>query len=206
MDFEKEIIEYENTNYDRPYIVKIGLIPVIITAPHGIKQTKSDGKIKLSEPFTKAITQYIANQTNASFLIKTKDTKVDANSEEKENFKDTLLYLIKKHNIKLLIDIHGAKKERDFDIEFGTLNNLSIDYTVIKELEDAFKEEGIKNIVYNNPFKGGGITRYIYANTNIDIIQIEINQKYRDYNNIENIQKVCNALNKFINQYISYLK
>lgn len=47
MDFEKEIIEYENTNYDRPYIVKIGLIPVIITAPHGIKQTKSDGNIKL---------------------------------------------------------------------------------------------------------------------------------------------------------------
>lgn len=206
MDFEKEIMEYENTNYDRPYIVKIGLIPVIITAPHGIKQTKSDGNTKLPEPFTKAIAQYIANQTNASFLIKTKDTKVDANSEEKENFKDTLLYLIKKHNIKLLIDIHGAKKERDFDIEFGTLNNLSIDFTVIKELEDAFKEEGIKNIVYNNPFKGGGITRYIYANTNIDIIQIEINQKYRDYNNIENIQKLCNTLNKFINQYISYLR
>ena len=149
MNFKEEIIKYENTNYEMPYIVKIGLVPVILTVPYDIKQIKSDGKIKLSEPFTKAITQYIANQTNASFLIKTKDTKVDANSEEKENFKDTLLYLIKKHNIKLLIDIHGAKKERDFDIEFGTLNNLSIDYTVIKELGELYGIYQFNSFTFN---------------------------------------------------------
>lgn len=201
MQFKDEILKYESTNYNNPYIIKIGLLPVIITAPHGVKQQKEDGTIKLSEPFTKAITMYIANNLNTSFLIKTKDTGIDANSDNKEPFKDTLLQIIKTQNIKLLIDIHGSKKERDFDIEFGTLNNLSADYSTVRELEDAFKQHDINNIVYNEPFKGGGITKYIYGNTDIDVIQIEINQKFRDINNIDNLKNVCDSLIAFIKQY-----
>lgn len=201
MQFKDEILKYESSNYNNPYIMKIGLLPVIITAPHGVKQKKEDGTIKLSEPFTKAIAMYVANNLNTSFLIKTKDTGIDANSDNKEVFKETLLQIIKTQNIKLLIDLHGSKKERDFDIEFGTLNNLSADYSTVKELEDAFKEHGIKNVIYNEPFKGGGITRYIYGNTNIDVIQIEINRKFRDIDNIDNLKKVCDSLIAFIKQY-----
>lgn len=201
MQFKDEILKYESSNYNNPYIMKIGLLPVIITAPHGVKQKKEDGTIKLSEPFTKAIAMYVANNLNTSFLIKTKDTGIDANSDNKEVFKETLLQIIKTQNIKLLIDLHGSKKERDFDIEFGTLNNLSADYSTVKELEDAFKEHGIKNVIYNDPFKGGGITRYIYGNTDIDVIQIEINRKFRDIDNIDNLKKVCDSLIAFIKQY-----
>ena len=144
---------------------------------------------------------YIANKLDTSFLIKTQDTGVDANSDNKEDFKETLLQIIKSQNIKLLIDIHGSKKERDFDIEFGTLNNLSADNSTLKALEEAFNEQGIKHIVYNEPFKGGGITKYIYGNTDIDVIQIEINQKFRDIDNIDNLKKLCDSLITFIKQY-----
>ncbi len=201
MTFKDEIINYEKTNYNNPYIIKIGLLPVIITAPHTMRQQREDGTIKLSEPFTKAITMYVANNLNTSFLIKIKDTGVDANSDNKEYFKETLLQIIESQNIKLLIDIHGSKKERNFDIEFGTLNNLSAGSSTVKELENTFKEHNINNIVYNNPFKGGGITKYIYGNTNIDVIQIEINQNFRDINQIENIKKVCDSLIAFIQKY-----
>ncbi len=201
MQFKDVMLNYEYSNYNTPYIMKIGLFPVIITAPHTMKQIKKDGSIKLSEPFTKAIAQYVANNLNTSFLIKIKDTGIDANSENKEDFKGMLLQVIKTQNIKLLIDIHGSKKERNFDIEFGTLNNLSADYSTVKELEDAFKEHGINNIIYNEPFKGGGITKFIYGNTDIDVIQIEINQKFRDINNIDNLKKVCDSLIAFIRQY-----
>ena len=201
MQFKDVMLNYEYSNYNTPYIMKIGLFPVIITAPHTMKQIKKDGTIKLSEPFTKAIAQYVANNLNISFLIKIKDTGIDANSENKEDFKEMLLQIIKDQNIKLLIDIHGAKKDRAFDIEFGTLNNLSADCSTVKELEDAFKEHGINNIVYNEPFKGGGITKFIYGNTDIDVIQIEINQKFRDINNIDNLKKVCDSLIAFIKQY-----
>ncbi len=201
MQFKDEMLNYESSNYNTPYIIKIGLLPVILTAPHTIKQLKENGTIKLPEPFTKAIAMYIANKLDTSFLIKTKDTGVDANSDNKEDFKETLLQIIKTQNIKLLIDIHGSKKERDFDIEFGTLNNLSADYSTVKELEDSFKEHNIYNIVYNEPFKGGGITKYIYGNTDIDVIQIEINQKFRDIDNIDNLKNVCDSLITFIKQY-----
>lgn len=204
MTFKEEILKYEYTSHKSPYIVKLGLLPVIITAPHGVRQKKEDGTIKLSEPFTKAIAMYVANNLNTSFLIKTKDTGVDANSDNKENFKETLLKIIKAQNIKLLIDIHGSKKERDFDVEFGTLNNLAADYSTVKELEDAFKRHDINNIVYNKPFKGGGITKYIYESTDIDVIQIEINRKFRDIDDIDNLKKVCDSLITFIKQYTKY--
>ena len=201
MQFKDEMLNYESSNYNTPYIIKIGLLPVILTAPHTIKQLKENGTIKLPEPFTKAIAMYIANKLDTSFLIKTQDTGVDANSDNKEDFKETLLQIIKSQNIKLLIDIHGSKKERDFDIEFGTLNNLSADNSTLKALEEAFNEQGIKHIVYNEPFKGGGITKYIYGNTDIDVIQIEINQKFRDIDNIDNLKKLCNSLIAFIQKY-----
>ena len=59
---------------------------------------------------------------------------------------------IKKYTTKLFEDI----KHID---EFGTLNNLSADYSTIKELEESFVENGISNINFNDPFKGGAITK-----------------------------------------------
>lgn len=201
----KELIEYlENKKENNTYLIKNGVLPIILTAPHTMIQEKEDGTIKLDEPYTKAIAQYVSEKTNCSHLIKVKDTHIDSNKENIDEFKLTLIKLIKEHNIKLLIDIHGASRNRDFDIELGTLNNLSADYSTIEELKDSFIEQDIKNIEINNPFKGGGITQYIFQNTDIDIIQIEINRNYRDINKVENIEKICNALINFIKQYSNF--
>ena len=101
--------------------------------------------------------------------------------------------------------MHGASKARDFDLEFGTLNNLSADFSTIKELEEAFAENGISNINHNDPFKGGAITQGIYALDDVDVIQIEINGKYRDYNNIKELEKIILSLQNFIKQYNEYI-
>lgn len=200
MIFEEEIINYENEESDDIYFLNIGDIPIILTAVHTMKQNRMDG-VKKSEPFTKAIARYVSDKTNCSCFIKHKDNGIDSNSCYSDEFKERLVGIIKEKNIKLLIDIHGAKTERDFDIEIGTLNNLSSDYSTLKELEDAFIHNGLNNIKINEPFKGGGITQYVYSNTNIDVLQIEVNGKYRDYYNIINTKKVCDSLIYFINQY-----
>ncbi len=200
MKFEDEIINYENEESKDIYFLGNGDIPIILTAVHTMKQNRIEG-IKKSEPFTKAIARYVSNKTNCSCFIKLIDNEVDSNSCYTDEFKEKLVDIIKKKDIKLLIDIHGAKLERDFDIEIGTLNNLSSDYSTLKELEESFIHNGLRNIKINEPFKGGGITQYVYSNTNIDVLQIEINGKYRDYNNISNTKKVCDSLIYFINQY-----
>lgn len=112
-----------------------------------------------------------------------------------------LLDNIKDHNIKLVIDLHGAKKERDFDVELGTLNNLSSDYSTIKELVEAFNENGVFSIEVNDPFKGGAITQKVFSQTDCDVVQIEINGSFRDIEDSKKIEQICDALIKFIKQY-----
>ena len=131
-------------------------------------------------------------------MIKINDTGLDSNKDNRDEFKIELLRFIKDNNIKLVIDLHGSAKSRNFDIEFGTLNNLSAGFSTIKELEEAFTENGISNIIYNDPFKGGAITEYVYGLKDIDVIQIEINGKYRDYSNLEELERLIKFFENFI--------
>ena len=204
MSFEQEINELELLEFAEDYIIKKGNIPILFTAPHTMEQVREDGSIKLGEPLTKAIALYLNKHFNVNCMIKIKDTGVDSNRDNQDEFKTELIRFIKDNNIKLVIDLHGAKKEREFDVEFGTLNNLSADYSVIKELEEAFTENGIKKITHNDPFKGGAITQYVYGLEDVDVIQLEINGKYREYNDIKNFEKICQSLGNFIRQYNEY--
>ena len=131
-------------------------------------------------------------------MIKINDTGLDSNKDNRDEFKIELLSFIKDNNIKLVIDLHGSAKARNFDIEFRTFNNLSADFSTIKELEEAFTENGISNIIYNDPFKGGAITEYVYGLKDIDVIQIEINGKYRDYSNLEELERLIKFFENFI--------
>lgn len=205
MTFEEEINELELLEFDNNYVIKKGTIPILFTAPHTMKQIKEDGSIKLCEPYTKAIALYLNKYFNVNCMVKNKDTGIDANRDNRDEFKKELIRFIKDNNIRLVIDLHGSNKEREFDIEFGTLNNLSADFSTVKELEEAFTENGINNIIHNDPFKGGAIIQYVYGLKDVDAIQIEINGRYRDYNNVENIQKLCKSFENFIKQYKKYI-
>ena len=205
LNFEKEINELESLKTENDYIIKKGKIPILFTAPHTMMQVREDNSIKPSEPYTKAIALYLNKYFDVNSMIKIKDTGLDANKDNRDEFKIELLRFIRENNIKLVIDLHGSKKSRDFDIEFGTLNNLSADYSTIKELEVAFIENGVNNLIYNTPFKGGAITQYICGIKDVDVIQIEINGKYRDYNNINDLEKIIKSFEKFIKKYKEYI-
>ena len=167
-----------------------------------ITEANADGSMKYGEPFTKAIAMYMNKYFNTSYLIKVNDTGLDSNRDNHDEFKDELLRIVKENDIKLVIDLHGADKNRDFDVEFGTLNDLSADISTIKELEKAFINKGIVNLSYNDPFKGGAITQYLFNVKDLDVIQLEINWRFRNVENIENLELLCKALEEFITQYV----
>lgn len=203
--FKQEINELENLNIDGDYLIQKGSVPILFSAPHTMLQNRIDGSIKVREPYTKAIALYLNKYFNTYSIIKNNDTGIDSNRDNYDKYNVEMRRLIKDNNIKLVIDLHGASKDRNFDVEFGTLNNLSAGFSTIKELEEAFTENGIFNISHNNPFKGGAITQGIYAYDDIDVIQLEINGKYRDYNNLELLQKLIQSLGNFIEQYNEYI-
>jgi len=202
-EFKKEILELEHISSMDSFIFEEKDSRVLISAPHTIFQHKESGEEKLNEPFTKAICMYIANHVNCSYIVKTKDNYKDPNNSEIDSYKNKMLSIINKKDVKLVIDIHGADKDREFDIELGTLNNLSADYSTIKELYESFIEHNIKSVSLNEPFKGGKITQMVYGWTDADVIQIEINRCIRDISNIEDLYNVCNAIIDFINQYLN---
>ncbi len=203
MDFDKIINDYENNIKVLSYIIKEGKVPVILTAVHTVPKQKED-KIKYNEPYTAAICQYVGNTINSYYMIKAIDNGIDSNSTTIDDFKELLNHKIQKNNIKLLIDIHGAALERDFDVEFGTLKNMTIDINTQNTLKDCFNNNGISNIKYNEPFYGGGITKHIYENNDIDIIQIEINKRFRDCNDLDKCKSICDSLIDFIKIYSNY--
>lgn len=204
--FKNRILEYEKSHDNLTYISKSGKAPIILTAAHTMLQLKENGEYKYPELYTKAIAMYVAEKTDCHFLIKNKDTGVDSNSVENDVFKNMLLENIKDNNIKLVIDLHGAKNDRNFDVELGTLNNLSSDYSTIKELIDSFNENKILNIEINNPFKGGAITQKVFSETSCDVIQIEINANFRNIEKPEKIIQICDSLINFILQYSQIIK
>ena len=201
MNFAEEINYLEEIEFSDNYIIKLENEPILFTAPHTMKQKKADGTIKLDEPYTKAIALYLNKYCGTSYLIKIKDTGLDANRDNNDEFKKQLINIINKYKIKLVVDLHGASPKREFDVEFGTLDNITAKNETIKKLEDAFKKNGILNIAYNNPFKGGAITQYVHKLTNAEVIQIEINGKFRRPNDIEKLEKICKSLKDFIKKY-----
>ncbi len=205
-EFEKMITNLENETVNQQILIKNGKYPVLLTSVHSMNQVKSDGSIKLAESYTKGIVKYIGQKTNIHYFIKMFDNGIDSNHTDDDEFKRKLISYVKNNNIKLVIDIHGAKKERLFDVELGTLNNLSADYSTIMELKEAFEENGIINVSINNPFKGGKITQALFLETDIEVIQIEINGHYRDIGNPEKMYKLCTAITNFIIQYINVIK
>lgn len=203
MNFKNEIELLENYTSEYEYIFKIGNVPILFTAAHTMEQHLNNN-IKPGETYTKAIAMYLNKYCDTSYLIKIKDTAIDSNRDNHDEFKKELMKIVKENNIKLVIDLHGAKKERDFDVEFGTLNNLTADFSTIKELEEAFLENNILKIKHNDPFKGGAITQYLYNLKDIDVIQLEINGKFREIDDIKKLENLCKSLINFINQYNNY--
>lgn len=201
MNFEEEINEMENLKFDDDFIIKKGSVPILFTAPHTMQQVKEDGLVKFPEPYTKAIAIYLNKYFDTSYMIKIKDTGLDSNRDNNDEFKQVMIDFIKNNDIKLVIDLHGASKNRDFDVEFGTLENLTAKNSTIKMLENTFFQMGIDNIKHNDPFKGGAITRYVFKFTNSEVIQLEINHRYRDFNDLNKLKLLCQGIGEFIKKF-----
>ena len=188
-------LEHDDNN---TYEIKKGKTPIIITSAHGITQKRRNGKFKFAEPYTRGIAKYVSKKTDCYYLIKNEDTGTDPNKINRDDFKTILNDLISKNKIKMMIDLHGAKRERNFDVEIGTLDGKMAEQDTINRLIDCLKKAGIKNIALNDPFKGGQISQTVYSDIGIECIQLEINYNYRNIRRINNLKKVCKALINFI--------
>lgn len=200
-DFQRQIFQLERDNIPELIHFEQGSIPILLSAPHTVNFLKEDGNFKMREGYTKAIVKYLAQKTGAFLMIKENSDGIDPNKIEMEDYKRQLLEIIEKHQIRLVLDIHGAASHHDFALEIGSLDGVSAKPQAIESLKNALKNQGITSVAENNPFKGGGITKTVHSNTKIEVLQLEINRDYRDLSHPEKLFYLCKSLENFLKSF-----
>lgn len=180
---------------EKNYIVISGNNNILLSAPHAVRQ-----KDKSADMYTGAIVECIANITESFAIIRCCNLNDNPN-EDKYGFgleyKNKILDIVKKNNIKYFFDVHGCKNYDSFDIDVGTNygKNICKEATLsilLEELNDF-------NIKVDKLFQASSknnISRYIHNCSKIDAIQIEISKRIRE-------DKIL--LDAFINRYINII-
>ena len=166
-----------------------------------------------AEYYIGALATIIARKTGARALIgRVSRAIVDLNRSESNwhPFRKRIRELIKKGEVKLIIDIHGMGN-RDYDIEIGTGTDESrgLEPTASSQTVDLFRnslaQAGFRIVVneYFKGAKGGTIIRTFYRRKNetylVEALQIEIADRVRrDPASLRKlIAALCSAIEKY---------
>ena len=146
--FEKLVVERDsflNDNANLDHVVITGNNNVLISAPHGVEQTRN-GKSKVYEPGSVTTGLYLQKQTGSFFIAKT-------------SYKDSIKDLIRADKIKYIIDLHGLAETRECEINLGISGgkNVSNNIELFNDLNNSLITSGF-NVFIDEPFSGGDKT------------------------------------------------
>lgn len=192
----EEKFETENFSGETGFRIEEGKnLSIMISAPHSVSQYRN-GKIKVAEKRTGIIVLLLKEMLDLSVIYKTKNKKDDANFDDKNEYRDTLVEYIKENKVKCLLDFHIAGSKRPFHLEIGTGQGKNI------HGRDDLKEEIINSLgeKYERitvdeffPAKNPNtVSATIAREVGIPAFQIEINWKI-----IENYDKMLDLIKCF---------
>ena len=198
--------DYYGTNVwtEEKYRVISGSVPVLLSAPHSVKQFREDD-IRDAEKYTGSLVRYLSGSTN-SFAIFQLFTHADPNTDNENYYKNGVINIVNEFGIKLLIDIHSSPFKDDTDIDIVTNNRQTLrgHDELINKLEDL----GLKyNITFDemnepNKEKENEVIFVTSLTCNIPTIRLVINNKRLDIENAsEKITNIIKLLEEFIMQY-----
>lgn len=181
-------------------IIVDGNKKIMFSCPHCVKHYRN-GIEKLDEPDTLIIANYINNKFDLPYIYKVNSINEDANYDKISNYKSLLSQYIRKNNIKVLFDLHQLNPLRDIMVNIGINNSKNINnIKYCSELISIFSNNNIGKISIDSPFAASGdntISTYIHNNNNIDCLQIELNSKLFQSNELYN--KVLDCFYQIIN-------
>ncbi|WP_418792112.1 hypothetical protein [Phosphitispora sp. TUW77] len=184
-----------------------GSLPVLVSAPHAVRHIRHK-KIKPSDEFTGSMAYILNKITSCHSLAVTKLYGGDPNFDDKCIYKDLIKNICTANRLKLVIDIHGASKQHDFDIDIGTMEGISLlnktCYTTV--LKDVLKNHGITRISENYFTVSGQntVTSYVSQHLGVPALQLEINKRFRAPNqNPEDYCRMVGVLAEFVHQLSS---
>lgn len=171
-----------NPQQEEPFWIARGQLPVLVSAPHAVRHYRQK-KIKMSDQFTGAIAYLLHKLTGCHALAATKLYGGDPNSDNPCIYKRRLAEICCREKVKLVLDIHGAAREQDFDVDLGTDGGETLvgKPKTLTVLERSFRDFGLSN-VSRDRFAASGpntITNYVARELKIPAVQLEINKQFR---------------------------
>lgn len=171
-----------------------GVRPVLISAPHGACHWR-DNDWKFQDGYTAALAHVLASHTGAHALYTVRRIRPDPNYEDDCDYKRTLARLLQDHAIRLVLDLHGARFDRDFAVALGTIDGRSCP-AYEAALMRAFIDQGfapdkpnaLDRLALNlRQYRGGArqrtVTRFVWEQCRVNAAQIELNAHLRVISN-----------------------
>ena len=189
---------YKNVDHK----ILTGTNNILISVPHCVQQVRL-GKHKPQELGSLPIALFLQKQTNCFLIAKTKCNNDDVNFDENSSYKNSIRRLIKEHNIKFILDLHGLASFRECDINLGTHlgDNIKNDIELFNQLDNNLKNNGFQ-VSIDQPFMASAKTisscmakefKHIWS------LQIEINSKITNKKENFNLNyKLLEVLNEWI--------
>jgi len=167
---------------NRSYIYDIGEIPILLSAPHAVKQYR-ESQVKPSDYLTGALAIYLAKKCKCSYFVRVFNDDDDPNfplgitlSQIESTYLRALKYFIQRYRQFLVIDLHGCTNSKKYDCSLWHNNYDTCELNIIKIFETNFNNY---NLLCDNgsEYLGGQVTRQAALITNA--FQIEIKRRIR---------------------------
>lgn len=168
------------------YSIIPGTSNVMISAPHAYSHMRF-GKRKPKDAGTLTIVKLLKELSQVHVIYTNRELNFDPNYNVNNIYQKELVQYIKDNNIEYLIDIHGSKAVRTFDIEIGTndYKNVNGDKQLITNIIEILHNDKIKKIRIDKRFKSSRNTvcKIVNMETGIKTIQFEISKQHRNLQN-----------------------
>lgn len=188
---ERSIIAYDDqlpAEEGNGLAILPGRVPVLVSAPHATRHWRK-AAWKREDEYTAAIAHWLHDTAGVHALYPTHRINPDPHDDaDLGHYKAALTELVRQHNIRLVLDLHGARGDRDFALALGTIYGqtcAAYEATIVEAFAAVdFVQDGrgssLDRLAINPPRYAGGaqmptVTRYTWQMLGIPAAQLEIN-------------------------------
>ncbi len=167
---------------NQDYLLKKGSMPILLSAPHAVKQYRED-KIKKSDYLTGALAIYLAQKCNASYLVRIFNNFEDPNypigktlPSIESHYLKVLKQFLQEQKTFLVVDLHGCSDTKKYDCSLWRDENHPCDRKIIQIFEKNFMSQNL-SFDLGSEYLGGQVTRQSAQLTYA--FQLEVKRKIR---------------------------
>ncbi len=178
--------EYAAQN-DPEFAYSAGVIPILISAPHGAAHTRN-GKYKGEDEYTAGFVRLFGEETGAHCIYTRRKSKTDPNAAEDAPYKEKVRQICRRNEIRFVIDLHGMWPRHEAGLELGTRNGKSCPEQkalILDSLQDSGfttdSDEKLFRLRIDAQFSGNGsptrepMVKFVSEKLRIPAAQFEIN-------------------------------